>query len=74
MFAARPCSVPGKGRHVCRGAALAARKACFGAATALSGCAAAAVLQDVTSMRQRQPLALRLWACLSAVTLLCAQL
>ena len=51
MFAARPCSVPGKGQHVCRVAALAARKACFGAATALSGCAAAAVLQGVALLR-----------------------
>ena len=46
MFAARPCMLPGKGQHVCRGAALAARNTCFGAATALSGCAAAAVLGD----------------------------
>ena len=49
MFAARPCAVPGKGQHVCRGAALAACKACFSVATALSGCAAAAVLGDLLS-------------------------
>ena len=72
MFAARACTVPGKGQHVCRTATLAARNACIDMATALSGCAAAAVAGGASHTHDIDSQAL----CLSrlAKSWLCAQL